>query len=153
MKTAILLFTLLVPFALLAQQDEGKKAETQVYTIIETMPEFPGGQEGQARFLMTNLRYPEEARNQGITGKSYISYVVDIDGSITDARVVRSAHPILDEEALRVVRAMKYAKPGYQRGKPVRVQFTQPINFNLPAPAETDKSKGKNKKRKRKHRN
>jgi TonB family protein len=153
MKTTILLFMLLVPVALLAQQDEGKKAETQVYTITETMPEFPGGPEGQAQYLMANLRYPEEARNQGITGKSYVSYVVDVDGSVIDARVVRSSHPKLDEEALRVVKGMKYAKPGYQRGKPVRVQFTQPVNFNLPAPVETDKPTGKNKKRKQKNRN
>lgn len=150
MKTTAILFLLFISFATIAQQDTSKAEKAKTYFITETMPEFLGGPEGMARYLMTNVRYPDEAKEQGISGKTYISYVVDVDGSIADVKVAKSSHPILDVEALRVIKAMKYSAPGYQRGKPVRVQFTQPVSFNLPKPIELDAPKKKNKKNARK---
>ncbi|MDR1859588.1 MAG: energy transducer TonB [Bacteroidales bacterium] len=99
--------------------------------VAEEMPEFPGGAAALNHFLAATVKYPSVARDNGAFGKVIIKFVVETDGSITDAQVYRSIDPLLDAEALRVVKQMSRWKPGTQRGKPVRVYFTVPVNFVL----------------------
>ncbi|WP_297098242.1 energy transducer TonB [uncultured Draconibacterium sp.] len=102
-----------------------------VFFIVEDMPEFPGGDEALRKYIANALNYPEVAQKNGIQGKVYVSFVVEKDGSIGDAKIERGVDPSLDKEALRVVKALPMWKPGKQRGKTVRVQYTVPINFAL----------------------
>lgn len=113
------------------QKTSTSTAEKQVFTVVEVMPQFPGGEEGRIKYLKENVNYPEAARKQGIEGTVFVTFVVEKDGSVTNARVLRGIGGGCDEEALRVVSAMPNWKPGMQRGKPVRVQFNVPIKFNL----------------------
>ncbi|MAO01689.1 MAG: hypothetical protein CMD05_02000 [Flavobacteriales bacterium] len=99
--------------------------------VVENMPEFPGGDLGLMKYIQKNVRYPAIAKEYNITGKVYISFIVDKQGSVTNVKVVRGVDKNLDEEAVRVVKSLPKYKPGKQRGKPVRVMFTIPINFTL----------------------
>ena len=95
------------------------------------MAEFPGGTGKMMDYISRVLKYPEEAKEDGIGGRVYLTFVVERDGSLTDIRVLRSAHPSLDNEAIRVVKTMPKWTPGEQNGKPCRVQFTLPVTFKL----------------------
>ena len=95
------------------------------------MPQFPGGQAAMMEYLTKNVKYPEEAHKKGVQGRVIASFVVEEDGSITNANIAKSVDPLLDAEALRVVNAMPNWTPGMQRGKAVRVKYTIPINFML----------------------
>jgi len=110
---------------------EEESNEPDFFTIVEDMPSFPGGDAALLKYIAENVTYPPIAKENGITGVVYVSYVVDKDGSIKDVKVVRGADPFLDKEAMRVVKTLKGYKPGKQRGKPVPVQFTIPIRFVL----------------------
>ena len=83
------------------------------------------------RWIATHIVYPQNARMNRIEGKVYVSFVIDTDGSVSEAKILRGICPPLDEEAKRVVLSMPAWKPGYQKGKPVRVSYTLPINFQL----------------------
>jgi TonB family protein len=111
-----------------------KNEQGQVFVVVEEEPEYPGGMDGLMKFLMENLRYPEEARNAGIQGTVFVSFIVERDGLVSDVKVLRSVATSLDEEAVRVVKAMPAWKPGRQRGENVRVQYNLPIRFALPPP-------------------
>jgi protein TonB len=107
-------------------------AEEEVFFIVEDMPSFQGkGQEGFREWIAQNLRYPEIAAENGISGKVYVQFAVNSKGEVVDAVVVRGVDPALDKEAVRVVMSAPKWEPGKQRGKPVKVQFTFPINFVL----------------------
>jgi len=107
-------------------------AEEEVFFIVEDMPSFQGkGQEGFREWIAQNLRYPEIAAENGISGKVYVQFAVNSKGEVVDAVVVRGVDPALDKEAVRVVMSSPKWEPGKQRGKPVKVQFTFPINFVL----------------------
>ncbi len=117
-------------------KDEGPKVietpvQAEIFTVVEEQPGYPGGEESRIRFLQENIKYPEEAKELGIQGKVFVTFVVEADGSITDVRVLRGIGGGCDEEALRVVRSMPRWVPGKQRGVPVRVQFNLPIKFTL----------------------
>ena len=101
------------------------------FIVVEQMPEFPGGEEALYQFLGSNLSYPDTAKEQNITGKVIVSFVVEKDGRITNAKVIKDIGGGCGEEALRVVNKMPRWKPGKQKGKPVRVQFSLPFVFNL----------------------
>ena len=103
----------------------------QVFQVVEVDPEFPGGMEALTKYLSENIKYPEQAKKDKIQGKVYISFVVEKDGSVADAKVLRGIGGGCDEEALRVVNAMPKWTPGKQRNTPVRVQFNLPIVFKL----------------------
>lgn len=111
--------------------EEEEVEEEQIFTIVEDQPEFPGGHSAMMQYLNQNLRYPTMAREAGIQGTVFVTFVVERDGSITDVRIVRGLGGGLDEEALRVVRNMPSWTPGRQRGQAVRVQFNLPIRFVL----------------------
>jgi periplasmic protein TonB len=102
-----------------------------IFTIVEEMPSFPGGEGELAKFLAANIVYPQIAKESGIQGTVYVSFVVDSKGKVTDVRVLRGIGGGCDEEALRVVRMMPSWRPGKQNGQSVRVQFNMPIRFQL----------------------
>ena len=102
-----------------------------IYNVVEVAPEFPGGMDKMAKYLSENIKYPEEAKEKGISGRVFISFVIEKDGSVTEVKVMRSVNPIVDNEAVRVVKAMPKWKPGLMKGKPVRVSYVLPINFKL----------------------
>jgi len=102
-----------------------------IFDVIEISPEFLGGEEACMKFLEENVIYPQEAKENGIEGQVVIGFIVDIDGSLTDLKILRGKSPILDEEALRVVKLMPKWKAGEQKGKVVRVQYQMPITFSL----------------------
>jgi protein TonB len=102
-----------------------------VYTYVEQMPEFPGGNDELMLYLKKNTKYPEIAQENGISGRVYVQFVVSANGSISHVTVVRGADPSLDKEAVRVIRSMPPWKPGKQNGTPVKVQMSVPVNFRL----------------------
>ena len=111
---------------------EEEEEEEVVFVVVESMPEFPGGQQALFKYLGDNVKYPVIAQENGIQGRVICQFVVNKDGSIVDIEVVRSGgDPSLDKEAIRVIKSMPKWKPGKQRGKPVRVKFTLPVNFKL----------------------
>ena len=108
-----------------------RRARNQVFTVVEVMPEFPGGQGALLKFLATNVRYPESAVKNGIEGRVSCSFVVGKDGAISEAEAIRGVSPELNEEALRVINSMPVWSPGKQRGKAVNVKYTVPVTFRL----------------------
>jgi len=105
--------------------------EQEIFIVVEEPPSFPGGDEARIRFLSENIRYPQMARESGIQGTVFVTFVVERDGSVTDVRILRGIGGGCDEEAIRVIKAMPKWNPGKQRGRPVRVQFNMPIRFTL----------------------
>ena len=103
----------------------------EVFKVVEVDPEFPGGEEALYKYLAENIKYPEKAKNNKVEGRVYITFVIEKDGTVSDAKVLRSVNEELDAEALRVINAMPKWKPGTQRGVPVRVQYNIPITFKL----------------------
>ena len=99
--------------------------------MVEDMPEYPGGMEAMMKFVAENLKYPEQMQKEKVEGRVLLSFVVEKDGSVTNIEEVQSPHPVLTEEAIRVVKLMPKWKPGKQDGKNVRVQFNLPITFRL----------------------
>jgi len=112
-------------------EEEEDETETQIFTVVENEPEFPGGMEALYKYLAQNIKYPQLARENNITGKVYVTFVVEKDGSIANPKVLRDIGGGCGAEAIRVVKAMPKWNPGKQRGKAVRVQFNLPVNFNL----------------------
>lgn len=111
---------------------DGLMGEDGIYIVVEQMPEFPGGQQALFKYLEENVKYPTIAQENDIEGRVICQFVVNRDGSIVDVVVVRSAgDQYLDNEAIRVIKSMPKWKPGKQKGKPVRVKYTIPINFRL----------------------
>ena len=101
------------------------------FDVVEEMPQFPGGMQALMEFLSKNIRYPKEAFEANKQGRVLANFVIETDGSISEAKVVKSVDPSLDEEAIRVISAMPNWTPGKQSGKAVRVKYTIPINFRL----------------------
>ena len=112
------------PVTSLAPQDS-------VFQVVEEMPEFPGGMQAMMQFIASNVKYPSIAQKNGVQGRVITQFTVGKDGSITDAKVLRSVDPYLDKEALRVISAMPKWKPGKQGGKAVATRFTVPVVFRL----------------------
>lgn len=111
---------------------EEEEEETEIFVVVEKMPEFPGGQAALFKYLSENVKYPVIAQENGIQGRVICQFVVNKDGSIVDVEVVRSGGDAsLDKEAVRVIKSMPKWHPGQQRGKPVRVKYTVPVNFKL----------------------
>jgi TonB family protein len=107
------------------------KSEVQIFTVVEEMPEYPGGNKAMYSFMGQNIKYPEKARQNKVEGTVYVSFVVLKDGSVSSVSVLRGIGSGCDEEAMRVVKSMPNWKPGKQDGKPVNVQYNLPIKFTL----------------------
>ena len=112
--------------------EEEDSEEDQIFSVVEDDPEFPGGMDSLLAFLQRNIVYPELARENGIEGKVYVTFVVETDGSISNVKVLRDIGGGCGLEAVRVVKLMPKWKPGKQAGKAVRVQYNLPIYFVLP---------------------
>ena len=108
-----------------------KEDENQIFVFVEEYPEFPNGEENLYKYLGSNIKYPHEALENGIQGTVVVKFVVEKDGSISNVKAVRKIGGGCDEEAVRVVKRMPRWKPGKQSGKPVRTEFTLPIQFKL----------------------
>lgn len=108
-----------------------KVAEEEIFTNVEKNPEFPGGAKELFKFLSKNIKYPKDCKKKGIQGNVVVQFVVDTDGSITDVTIIKKVHPSLDEEAIRVAKAMPKWIPGMNNGKNVKVKFILPINFRF----------------------
>lgn len=102
-----------------------------VCVLVENDPSFPGGMEAMYKFLAENIKYPQEAKDKNITGKVYVTFVVEADGSISNPRLLRDIGGGCGQEAIRVVKLMPRWDPGKEKGQPVRVQFNLPISFSL----------------------
>ena len=118
--------------------DNNQTDQDKVYQVVEKMPEFPGGIQMLIKYLSQNIKYPEEAQKLGIEGKVICQFVITKEGKVDDVNVIRSVHPSLDAEAIRVLKAMPIWIPGEQRGTKVNVQYVLPINFKLGEAKSTD---------------
>jgi len=120
-------------FSITVYSQKGNTAEVneepQVYDRVEEMPEYPGGRLQLNDDIEGALVYPAEAKGLNIVGKVFVQFVVDSEGYVVDAKVIRSIHPILDEEALNAVKALRQWKPGFHNGKAVNVRQVVPVNF------------------------
>ena len=108
-----------------------KETERKVFDVVEQMPAYPGGLAELMKYLSMNVHYPEAAEKAGTQGRVLVKFIVEEDGTISDAKVVRKVSDELDAEALRVVSAMPKWTPGRQNGQPVRVNYTMPVTFRL----------------------
>lgn len=102
-----------------------------IYTEVDRMPGFPGGEKGLAEFISSNIRYPANAYNNGIQGSLLCTFIIEKDGYVSHAEIKQGADRSLNEETLRVIKFLPKWKPGERHGKPVRVKYTLPIIFNL----------------------
>lgn len=105
--------------------------ETKIFTVVEQMPMFPGGDGALMGYLRDNIHYPTVAAENGVQGRVVVGFVVERDGSITDVNILRSVDPSLDREAMRVVKSMPKWTPGKQNGSAVRVKYQVPVTFRL----------------------
>lgn len=105
--------------------------QDSIYEIVDVMPIFPGGETGMLKFLSDNIKYPAEAQEAGLEGRVFTRFIVNDDGSVSDVEILRSVHPLLDAEAVRVVKAMPKWTPGKVGGKAVKVRYSLPLVFRL----------------------
>ncbi|GAA4458409.1 hypothetical protein GCM10023189_30620 [Nibrella saemangeumensis] len=117
--------------ALLFTASQTLAQEREIFTVVEKTPRFPGGMQNLVPYLSQTIRYPAEARQNGVEGKVFVSFVVNMDGSISDVTVLKGLGYGTDEEAVRVVSNMPKWEPGTQRGRPVNVKYNLPIAFSL----------------------
>lgn len=116
----------------LIHENERKETPTEdIFIVIEHQPEFPGGTSALMKFLGENIEYPIDAQKSGVQGRVITTFVVERDGSISDVQVVRRQDPLLDKEAVRVIKTMPKWKPGMHKGNLVRVRVTLPVIFRL----------------------
>jgi protein TonB len=121
--------------SLYAQNNDGVGIPTDIpsesYTVVDEMPEFPDGQNALMTFLSNNIQYPAMAKDQGIQGKVYASFVVGTEGNIYNIQITRGIGGGCDEEVLRVLKKMPKWKPGKLNGKNVMVKYTLPVSFTI----------------------
>ena len=128
LKVALMMLVLLFSFTTSTAQT---KKNDMVFDVVEVMPQFPGGQIAMLKYIMENMKYPEQAMKEGIQGRVAVRFIVEKDGSISDVKPILSVHPLLNKEAVRVVESMPKWTPGKQNGKPVRVRYNLPVMFKL----------------------
>ena len=112
----------------------------EIFTVVEEMPQYPGGMMECMKFLSKNINYPAEAQKAGVEGRVIVQFIVNRDGKVSDAEVIRGVHPDLDAEALRVIGLMPEWVPGKQRGQAVSVKYTMPITFRVSTPAPKEEA-------------
>lgn len=134
MKYLFASLLLLLSIASFGQKTDSVPAKPTgpVYRVVEQMPVYPGGADSMNAFISAHLKYPRSARENSISGKVVIEAVVETDGSLSEIKIKTAVSPKLDEEAMRLVKLMPKFSPGQQKGKPVRVMITIPVEFKLP---------------------
>ncbi|PKP19834.1 MAG: hypothetical protein CVU05_10470 [Bacteroidetes bacterium HGW-Bacteroidetes-21] len=129
---SVLFVLLIVGVSILSAQDTIEEVDECLdFYVIEVKPEFPGGEDAFLKYIAGNTKYPAEARDKGIQGMVFIQFIIDKTGEVTDVKVLKSVDPILDKEAMRVVKGMPKWTPGKQRNKFVKVSYQVPFNFKL----------------------
>ena len=123
----------------LSLSSKSREMNEQVFTVVEKMPSFPGGDAELLKYIATNIKYPKESQDNGEQGRVICSFIVGRDGSANNPEVLRGVTPLLNEEAVRVINTMPRWNPGMQRGKAVAVKYTVPITFRLKSPVEEAK--------------
>jgi protein TonB len=132
MKTLNFSVHLLIVFCLfMFFQNINAQEKSKVYEKVNVIPEYLGGTKALINSITSEIKYPEEAKKDGIQGKVLVQFIVDKDGTITDSKVIRGIGHGCDEEALRVVKLLKPFKSGMEEGKPVNVKMVLPIMFTL----------------------
>ncbi len=112
-------------------EKEADTAKEEAFDVVEQMPEYPGGLAELMKYISMNVHYPEAAMKTGTQGRVLVRFIIEEDGTVSDAKVVQRVSDELDAEALRVVSAMPKWTPGRQNGQPVRVKYTMPVTFRL----------------------
>lgn len=132
MKKLLFILLFILPFIGFSQQlPEKDPSDENVFIAVEVMPEFPGGTTAMMEYLSKSVKYPSDALAVKITGKVYVSFVINENGKVTDVKVLRGIGTSCDKEAIRVVSEMPDWTPGTQNEKPVKVKYTLPIAFKL----------------------
>jgi len=108
-----------------AELDDG------LYMVMDVMPSFPGGEAGLMDFIYSNLRYPIQAKREHIESSVICTFIIDINGNVTDVEIMQAAHPVLNTEAVRLIKSLPKWKPAQHNGKPIRVKYLLPIVFRL----------------------
>ena len=116
---------------IIERPDEAEEPEPEIFFSAEVNPSFPGGMAALYKLIGERLNYPEAARSNGITGKVHLKFVINKKGEVENVQITRGVDPLLDREAIRVIEGLPRWNPGTQRGKPVNVWFSMPINFQL----------------------
>ena len=151
MKNTIYTFTFITSFLILSFQTNAQESDStvvdstqteQIFTIVETLPSFPGGMPAFYRYVGKNMNYPTQAKRMGVEGKVLLTFVVDKTGTIKDIEVVRGIGSGCDQEAIHVLKNSPKWNPGIQRGRKVNTKMMIPLIFKL-----SDPKKGKKKKK------
>jgi len=112
-------------------EEEEEPVSEEIFVIVESMPEYPGGINALYQYISDQIHYPVMAKELGIQGKVFVTFVIETDGSVSGVEVLRGIGGGCDEEAIRVVNSLPKWKPGKQRGVPVRVRYNLPVKFTL----------------------
>lgn len=132
MKKLLNILLFILPFVGFSQQlPERDPSDENVFIAVETMPEFPGGTTAMMEYLSKSVKYPSDALAVKITGKVFVSFIINEKGKVTDVKVLRGIGTSCDKEAIRVVSEMPDWKPGIQNDETVKVKFTLPVVFKL----------------------
>ena len=123
----------------LSLSSKSREMNEQVFTVVEKMPSFPGGDAELLKYIATNIKYPKESQDNGEQGRVICSFIVGRDGSVNNPEVLRGVTPLLNEEAVRVINTMPRWNPGMQRGKAVAVKYTVQITLRMKSPVEEEK--------------
>jgi TonB family protein len=103
----------------------------KIYSLADVMPEFPGGEHAFRNYIISSIQYPEDAVEEGIIGRVFVSFVVSKNGEVANAEVVRGVHESIDIEALRIINSLPSWKPGVKNGEIVNIRYTVPITFEM----------------------
>lgn len=135
MKRVLFILALLFTYVMVnAQSNTGSKEKTsneKIYDVVEMPPSFPGGQAALLAWIASHVNYPQKAMESRIEGRVIVGFVIECDGSVSQAKILHGVDPLLDDEAIRVVMGMPKWTPGRQNGKNVRVKYNVPVNFRL----------------------
>jgi TonB family protein len=123
--------SVILPISFKLSNGEDDSEQDQIFTVVENSPQFPGGDEARVAYLQKAISYPEQARKDKIEGTVYVTFVIEKDGQISNAKVLRGIGGGCDEVALKAIQQMPPWKPGMEKGEPVRVQFNMPVKFTL----------------------
>ena len=136
MKKLLFLSAFLCTLSFGAFAQSEVSVDDEVFVVVEEQAEFPGGLDSMYAYIVKNLKYPELAKEKGIEGRVFVSFIIEKDGSISNILVKRAIGGGCEEAAVEMIKNMPKWKPGKQRGKPVRFQFVLPIKFELPKDKE-----------------
>lgn len=134
MEKLLLIALFLSPCQLFAQKNakQDVASKEKVFVSVEKLPEFPGGDKAMVDFIQKNLKYPETAKRDHVQGLVIVSFIIDKTGTMAQSKIIRGVRQDINEEALRVIKAMPNWIPGTQKGIPVNVRLNLPLQFQLP---------------------